>query len=98
MEFVGREEIDEVEEDSTETGRQTVHYSRPEKTSVDRRRDRSTGQSTGVHDMHRFNPVDRPVDRGMGWSTGRSTNRRVLTFLLGFGFLFWMGSIQSGFP
>ena len=32
------------------------------------------------------------VDRGMVRSTGRSTDRRVLTFLLGFGFLFWMGS------
>ena len=37
---VGREEIDEVEEDSTETGRQMVHCSRPEKTSIDRLVDR----------------------------------------------------------
>ena len=69
MEFVGREEIDEVEENSTETGRQTVHCSRPEKTSVDcpvdRRRDRSTGQSTSVHNVHRCIPVDRLVDRGI---------------------------------
>ena len=32
---------------------------------VDRRRNQSTGQSTGVHNVHRSMPVDHPVDRGM---------------------------------
>jgi len=71
--IVGREEIDEVEEDSTEIGRQTVHCSRPEKISVDRpvdrRRDRSNGQSTSVNNVHRCISVDHPVDRGMARST-----------------------------
>ena len=76
MEFVGREEI---EEDSTEIGKQReretmrvagLRVDRP----VDRRRDRSTGQSTNVHGVHKYSPVDRPVDRGMERSTARSTD------------------------
>ena len=74
MEFIGREEIDEVGEDSIETGRQTVHCSRPEKTlvdcPVDWRRDRSTGQSTDVHGVHKYSLID----RGMEQSTARSTD------------------------
>ena len=72
MEFVGREEI-EMEESSTEIGKRNDACSRPEKTSVDRpvdhRRDRSTGRSTGVHNVHGCIPVDRPVDCGMERST-----------------------------
>ena len=82
VEFVGREEIDEVEEGSTEIGRQRSknrcieagreESGRPPGQPVDRAR--STGQSTDVHDVHRISSVDRPVDRGMEWSTVRSTD------------------------
>ena len=81
-EHVGREEIDEVEEDSTEIGRQrereTAHVAGLERPSVDRpvdrRRDRLTGLSTGVHDVHMISPDDCPVDRGIERSTTRSTD------------------------
>ena len=56
-----------MEEGSTEIGKRNDACSRPEKTSVDRpvdrRRDRSTGLSTGVHDVHRISPIDRSIER-----------------------------------
>ena len=111
--FAGREEIEEMEEGSTEIGKRNGVCSRPEKTSVDRpvdrRRDRSTGLSTGVHNMHKVSPIDRGIERLTGrstdwkqaalcWvqSTGRSTDRRVLAFLSIFGFLFCLESNSIG--
>jgi len=65
---VGREEIKEIEEDSTETGRQREQkwHMQQAKTGPGRpvNRARSTARSTGVHDVHRHGQVDRPVDRG----------------------------------
>ena len=82
MECVGREEIDEVEEGSTEIGRQRSknrrieagqeEAGRPPGRPVDKAR--STGQSIDVHDVHKISPVDHPVDRGMERLTARSTD------------------------
>ena len=65
------EEIEETSEDSTEIVRQrereTTRVAGLERPSVDRpvdrRRNRSTRLSIGVHDVHRISSVDRPVDR-----------------------------------
>ena len=67
---------------------------------------RSTARSTGVHERAQEGsgrPPGRPTDKALvsvgpgrparstvAWAGGRSTDRRVLTFLLGFEFLFWM--------
>ena len=62
-----------------------VHKVSPVDRPIDRGRERSTGPVDQLKaGCSRFGAVD----RGMGRSTGRSTDRRVLTFLLGFGFLF----------
>ena len=56
-----------MEDDSTEIGKRNGACSRLEKTSIDRlvarRRDRSTGLSTGVHNVHGCISVDRGMER-----------------------------------
>jgi len=97
VEFVGRDKIEEIEEDSTEMedkGARNDACSRPEKTSidrpVDRRMDWSTGQSIGVHDVHRRRPVDRPIDRCM------EAVDRPVDWLKGAMFLLWPVDRRGG--
>jgi len=72
--IVGREEIEEMEEGSTEIENQrskTVHWNRARLCSRSTGGEcRSAARSTGVHDVHRVSPVDRPID----WGRERSTS------------------------
>ena len=109
-EIVGREEIEKIEEGSTEIGRQrerTTHCNRPRQVPVDRMvdlvhvgRPRLTctvkERSTGPG-----RPTEtRLLSVGAGRpdrSTGhRSTDKRVLAVLSRFGFLFCLGSNPIG--
>ena len=56
-----------AEEVSTEIGNQSSEKRSIEQASLC---SRPAARSTGVHDVHKVNPVDRPVDRGRERSTG----------------------------
>jgi len=84
LEIVGREEIKEIEEDSTETESQREQERRMQQTKtgpgrpVDRAR--STARSIDVHDVHRHGPVDRRSTGGQS-PVDRSVNRCAQTWL-----------------